>query len=212
MFLRESGNIECLKEGLQYLTTLTEEGMKQLEFQPTYTEDDISMIVDEKIISLWPSLSHNTGAKILDIVAHATAEKRVPIFHDLGFVNFRLCEWAYIVDLDQNTFQVFGGCEYKQQAPTTRFSDVGGERDTVPLLIQSFSLSQLPATKKEFIDAIVKTKAFRQLNEDEEDQNEGENSKEEVDKEEGIGDICLNCIPGVSFDAGDGQKSYQAIP
>jgi hypothetical protein len=22
----------------------------------------------------------------------------------------------------------------------------------------------------------------------------------------------LNCIPGVSFDAGDGQKSYQAIP
>jgi hypothetical protein len=58
----------------------------------------------------------------------------------------------------------------------------------------------------------VKTKAFRQLNEDEEDQNEGENSKEEVDKEEGIGDICLNCIPGVSFDAGDGQKSYQAIP
>jgi len=201
MFLRESGNIERLKEGLQYLITLTEEGMKQLEnaiqhdleSQPTYIEDDICMTVGDKIVSLWPSLSRDTGAKILEIVAHATAEKRVPIFHDLGFANSFTCEWAYIVDLDQNTFQVFAGIENKQEAPTTRFSDVGGEDDTVPILIQSFSLSQLPATEEEFIDAIENSKAFRRLNaeyvEDEEDENEGENNKEEVDKEEGIGDI-----------------------
>ncbi|KAN0070949.1 hypothetical protein V8E54_011114, partial [Elaphomyces granulatus] len=158
MFLLESGNIERLKEGLQYLTTLTQEGMEELEnaiqhdleSQPNYSTG-----VGEKLISLWPSLSRDTGAKILEIVAQATAEKRVPIVRYLGFANDGMsCEWAYIVDLDQNTFQVFGGYEHKQQAPTSRFSDVGGERDTVPALIQTFSLSQLPATEKEFMDAI----------------------------------------------------------
>ncbi|KAN0067163.1 hypothetical protein V8E54_014810 [Elaphomyces granulatus] len=41
--------------------------------------------VGEKIISLWPSLLRDTGAKILEIVAQATAEKRVPIVLDLDF-------------------------------------------------------------------------------------------------------------------------------
>jgi len=61
------------------------------------------------------------------------------------------CRWAYLVDFDQNTFEVFGDCEIKQEASTTRFNDVGGDDDSIPPLLKSFSFAQLPATGKEFM-------------------------------------------------------------
>ena len=65
------------------------------------------------------------------------------------------CKWAYVIDLDQNTFEVFGeSSETKQEASTTRFNDVGGDDDIVPALLKSFSFSQLPATEKEFMHAL----------------------------------------------------------
>jgi hypothetical protein len=213
-FLWESANIELLKEGLQYITTLTKEGVEELEnsvrqelesqprdpaaenrYEPLYS------LVDKKMVSLWPSLSRDTGAKILEIVTQATAEKRVFIVRDLEFANDGLfCEWAYVVDLDQNTFEVFGGCEGKQIAPTTRFNDVGDSRASVPALIKSFSFSQLPTTEDEFLDAVrqgIKERNSRhggedeiEGDEDEEESNEEEESNgEEADKEETTGDM-----------------------
>ena len=58
---------------------------------------------------------------------------------------------TYVVDLDQNTFEVFGGSETKQEASTTRFNDIGGDDDLVPALLKSFLLSQLPAKEFMFI-------------------------------------------------------------
>jgi hypothetical protein len=89
---------------------------------------------------------------ILEVIARATAEKLVPIWLDVETLTW--CERAYVVDLDQNTFEVFNGSETKQEASTTRFSDVGGDHDTVPALLKSFSFSQLPATEKEFMRAL----------------------------------------------------------
>jgi hypothetical protein len=126
-FLREPGNIKRLREGLQHVATLTEEGRWQL----------------------WHYLYPNDTC-ILEVIARATAEKHVPIWLDVA----TWCERAYVVDLDQNTFEVFKGSETKQEAPTTRFNDVGGDHDTVPALLKSFSFSQLPATEKEFMRAL----------------------------------------------------------
>jgi hypothetical protein len=79
---------------------------------------------DEKIIALRPSLSRNTCAKVLEIVAQAMAENNMPIVQSLDFVT-HFCEWLYVVDLEQNTFEVFEGYEQKQQTLTTRFIGVG---------------------------------------------------------------------------------------
>jgi len=198
-FLWKSGNIELLKEGLQYIVTLTQEGVnelhnavrQELESQPRDPEAEnlrygsfhISSRVDQKMFSLWPSLSRDTGAKILEIITQATAEKNVYIVQDLNFANDGLfCEWAYVVDLDQNTFEVFGGYETKQKAPTTRFNDVGDTQDTVPALIKSFSFSQLPTTEDEFIAAL-------RLQKSNEDESEGDKDEEGVDREETTGDM-----------------------
>ena len=61
------------------------------------------------------------------------------------------CRWAYVVDFVQNTFEVFGDCEIKQEASTARFNDVGGDDDSIPPLLKSFSFAPLPATGKEFM-------------------------------------------------------------
>jgi hypothetical protein len=93
-------------------------------------------------------------AYILNMIAHATAENYVPIWLSLDFAISRWCDWTYVVDLDQNTFEVFGGQEHKQKASTPRFNDVSGDDDTVPALLQRFSFSQLPATEEEFMCAL----------------------------------------------------------
>jgi hypothetical protein len=169
-FLWEPGNIERLREGLQYIATPTGEGWEQLlntishdvESGETPRDPEVDSpyyepreYAENKIISLWPSLSRDTGSNILKMIAQATAEIPVPIDLHLGFANdTHFCVWAYVLDLDQNTFEVFGGSEAKQEAATARFNDVGGDDDTVPALIKSFSFSQLPATKKEFMRAL----------------------------------------------------------
>jgi hypothetical protein len=164
-FLLEPGNIELLKEGLRYITTLTDVGIEEIydtvrqevESGP-YAENmsvhHIATVVDQEVASRWPSLSYDAGAKILEIVTQGTAEKRVFIVQKLGITDDY--EWAYVVDLDQNTFEVFGGFESKEKAPTTRFNNVGGSEDPVPALIKTFSFSQLPTTEGEFMDAVRK--------------------------------------------------------
>lgn len=164
-FLLEPGNIELLKEGLRYITTLTDVGIEEIydtvrqevESGP-YAENmsvhHIATVVDQEVASRWPSLSYDAGAKILEIVTQGTAEKRVFIVQKLGITDDY--EWAYVVDLDQNTFEVFGGVESKEKAPTTRFNNVGGSEDPVPALIKTFSFSQLPTTEGEFMDAVRK--------------------------------------------------------
>jgi len=141
-FLREPGNIERLREGLQHVATLTPEGLE--EFRVGYDRYSVD------------SLSDIMGSCILDMIAKATAENPLPIFIDLDFALSDFCDWAYVVDLDQNTFEVFGDREHKKNASTTRFIDVGGDRDAIPALIKSFPFSQLPdITYSGFLSVLV---------------------------------------------------------
>lgn len=93
----------------------------------------------------------------------AKGEKLVPLNLGLEFVNDGLfCEWAYVVDLDSNVFEVFGGSQKKENATSKRFHDVGNEMASVPALVKSFALECLPDENGYF-------EAFRHLQEDEED-------------------------------------------
>jgi hypothetical protein len=144
-FLWEPGNIERLRKGLQHVATLTLQGVEE---QRTYHHSDL-----------------------LETIAQATAEKQVPIFPDVYFATGCWCDWAYLVNLDQNTFEVYvlGGEGYvledsfRTRVPadsSTQLSRFAGVDDHVddrggPSLLKRFSFSQLPATKEEFIGALV---------------------------------------------------------
>ncbi|KAN0071474.1 hypothetical protein V8E54_010070 [Elaphomyces granulatus] len=136
-FLWQPGNIERLREGFQYVVTPTPEGWEQIRETP--------------------GLRKSTDAKRLNNIAQATADNYAIIRLELDSATSGWCDWAYIVDLDRNTFDVFGCEEKKREAPIpTRFSDLGGNGDhvTIPALLQSFPFSQLPATEEEFNRAL----------------------------------------------------------
>lgn len=55
-----------------------------------------------------PSLSRDTSAGILDLIADA--EKPVPVQNNLKFIADGLfCEWAYLIDLDSGVLEAYKG-------------------------------------------------------------------------------------------------------
>ena len=165
-FLLNSANIERLKNGLQHITILSDESFEQLregvQLHIDGRPSNVSLSKGQckcakcEIEEVWPSLSRETGAGIFEIIAQATAEKYVPVLLDLEFANDGLCEWAYVVDLDDCMFEVFAGGELKDKAASKRFASIGGTRDRVPGLLKSFSFTKLPTTEEDFIRILNK--------------------------------------------------------
>jgi hypothetical protein len=143
------------------------------------------------INQLYPSLARETSAGILGIIARASrieeegdaeddaegdpqrAEakeaKKIPVHLQLDFANDSLfCEWAYVVDLDKEVFEVYGGSEKKHDGH--RFRDVGDEQSPVPAFFCSFNFAELFLMKSnsEFLDK-VKEASDERAEKDEED-------------------------------------------
>ncbi|KAI0712450.1 hypothetical protein C8Q76DRAFT_486387 [Earliella scabrosa] len=97
-----------------------------------------------------PSLSRDTGAEILKIVADAT--EPVPIIKALEFITDGIfCEWAYVVDLDEGAMEVYSGSRDKEGK--SRFRKVKALKDAkhFPSLVGRWKFTDLP-TKTEFLD------------------------------------------------------------
>ncbi|KAI8819577.1 uncharacterized protein EV422DRAFT_533542 [Fimicolochytrium jonesii] len=97
-----------------------------------------------------PSLSRDTGAGILKLVADATGP--VPIVTDVDFIADRdYCEWAYVVDLDQGLFEVFSRRPWSD-APTVkndRFKNLEAAEKPgcQPKCVGAWTLDDLPSKK-----------------------------------------------------------------
>jgi len=166
-FLRDPGNIQRLKDGLEHTYTLSEDealmakrridklrGLERVVWAAfvQYPDALLTSMITE---SLYPSLHGETGAGILEVIAQAFPEKKVPIKIELSFANDGLsCEYAYVVNLDTKALEVFSGAEGK--TPGHRFGDVGKADDTVPSFISSFKFSELQGmkSKQEFVDQV----------------------------------------------------------
>jgi hypothetical protein len=137
-FLLFPTNIKRLEDGLSYIYIPSDDELREIWENVTMLENEIranetSSEAHQSLLKgpmdvCWPSLSRNTRAKILKIVAQATDENPIPIQLDLEFANDGLfCEWAYVINLDDCVFEVFCGSEPKAKARSTRFYDIGGE-------------------------------------------------------------------------------------
>lgn len=128
---------------------------------------------------LYPSLHRDTGAKILHLVAAAT--EPVPIVKEVEFIaDTSLCEWAYVVDLDIGTLEVYAGkgmeLRLGQHAPRppTRFGEAQGIREGEgPELVAEWKLERLP-DEDEFLQATDTSEGEEDEGEEEEEEEEGE--------------------------------------
>lgn len=83
----------------------------------------------------YPSLSRDTGADVLKLVADLGPDDRLPVQEMLAFNEQRDCRGIFVLDLDANMFEVFGqaGCN----EPSTRFKNYP--------MAKSYPLSDLPS-------------------------------------------------------------------
>jgi hypothetical protein len=117
--------------------------------------------VHQKFHKRWPYFTRDHGAKILELVSVADSE--VLTTNQIDFCGESLmCEWAYVIDLDKGTFEVFEGLntaplaegERFATAPTSdhKFKDKNGQEYTYKgvKLAATYRLDDLP-TEEDFI-------------------------------------------------------------
>jgi len=113
----------------------------------------------ERFKRLFPHLNRNMAGEILDYIE---SNKNLKLNNSVDFAYDGLfCEWAYVIDLDKNTFEVYEGGITKPISKDERFFTEnlidyqGITTQYYPVsLIKSFSLDDLPS--KEIF--LIKTK------------------------------------------------------
>ncbi len=124
----------------------------------------------------YPNFSRDNAAKILNIVLNSEDEE-ILLQDYFEFASSSLfCEWAYVIDLDKNTFEVYKGfndknplrciehddcinnkemakeCFVKAGGKLERFADLDWEKEYYPVkLAAEFSLLNIP-TEEEFLE------------------------------------------------------------
>lgn len=118
--------------------------------------DGIKARISSGVIAEWqdvyPELSRGTAAKILQMV-YDHPEGMV-LKNDISFAADSLfCEWAYVIDLDQNRFEVYKGSNNTPTDETDRFHQFeaigeanafGEERYYCVTMLAAYPLDELP--------------------------------------------------------------------
>lgn len=59
-----------------------------------------------------------------------------------------------MVDLDEEVFEIYGGCYKKDKALNKRWQDVGNDSDTIPAFVKSLTFEEVSKlTEKGFVDS-----------------------------------------------------------
>jgi hypothetical protein len=152
-FLRSPSNREKLKKGLKHCVFVTPEEieakLKEMGLSNWMTTEEANRFNAE-----FPYMTRDHGAEILRLVATAPKEARpIKITNSLEFAADSLfCEWAYVVDFDTNTFEVYRGFNKEPLPEGERFaglpkSDVAKGKYYPVKFVKSYKLGRLPAVE-----------------------------------------------------------------
>jgi hypothetical protein len=170
-FLLNEMNREVFESKLSELSFITDEEYKQRWLDFGIDIDKCSGWVSydkrKEFDNLYPENSRDTGAKILNLIQNS--DKPLKIVDSVDFAaNSLSCEWAYVIDLDKNTFEVYEGFNKSPLNQDERFANLKyvpehRQEEYYPVKhVITFDLNNLP-TEKEFLDN------FKNKNEDEEE-------------------------------------------
>ena len=154
-FLRDEFNREKFIKGLQQLKPVTDAEYKALwnACGADPNSDMVTMDVSAKFQKAHPELSRDpSGGEVLRIIQAGKAKYSNP---NISFAADSLfCEWAYVVDLDKNTFEIYEGFNETPLDPSERFAGVplekesGRKREYYQVrLLKSYSLRRLPTVE-----------------------------------------------------------------
>lgn len=147
-FLR-SKSLKKFKKKLELVRFANEEDEKVIEaWMKSIGVTDGWMDMDQsgKYHEKYPFLTRDHGAQILQLIQ----DNKEPVFltDSSSFAKDSLfCEWAYVIDFDKNTFEVYEGFN---QAPLEEgerfFGDKEKDSEYFPIrALKTYSLSELPS-------------------------------------------------------------------
>lgn len=141
-----------VKEFLKLKNLSIETFKESLESLSFFSEEEIDLINEdyEKTLKQRPYLSRDVAGDILWQIAEGKVDKLISQEAFAGDSLF--CEWAYVVDLDKNTFEVYKGYNEKEIDETERFFYLQEEAEEYKpvTLLESYDLNNLP-TLDEFL-------------------------------------------------------------
>lgn len=146
-FLR-SKSLDKFKKKLELIRFATDEDVAEVEsFMKSIGVNDGWMDMDQagKYHQAYPFLTRDNGAQILQMIQ----DNKDPIFltDSSDFAKDSLfCEWAYVIDLDKNTFEVYEGFNESPLEDGERFhGDKKEDSEYFPVrAIKTYSLDELP--------------------------------------------------------------------
>lgn len=155
-FLKEDGNLDKLKANLSKCRFLDEKGIDKDFIEsyekntPNWSNEPDNRTPEQK--EWWSTyMTRDLADEILTNVANSNLDEIILGNRYEFAVNSLSCEWAYVIDLDKNTFEVYEGYNQSPLSETERFFPLGQYDEYYPVkLAKSFDISSLPE-RDEFI-------------------------------------------------------------
>lgn len=112
----------------------------------------LTMEQSKKYHKKYPFLTRDNGATILELIYESDDELKW-LYNSTDFAADSLfCEWAYVIDFDKNTFEVYEGFNSTPLTENDRFHHLTGENDYQPIkMVKMYDLYNLPSVP-EFIN------------------------------------------------------------
>ncbi|KAJ2967485.1 hypothetical protein NQ176_g9639 [Zarea fungicola] len=170
-YLDSPNFVKNLKSGLSHTYEVDKEAadtMREKSKQPygmssrhyRFLENPLNQYKPDLLVT-HQSLYRRTGVAVLVLIARATMKSPIPLQFEPEFANDGLyCEWAYVIDLDTQVLEVYGGSERKNE--NHRFHDIGAPGETVPKFLLKVHFSAISNyTHKEDFGVAFQAMAIR---------------------------------------------------
>jgi hypothetical protein len=121
-FLTNEMDRECFEYKLNKLSWATKKEIKDMwiECGADPESEWVNLEVSDEFKKKYPENDRDTGSRILSIIQKS--DKELKLDNNIDFAgNSLYCEWAYVIDLDKNTFEVYKGFNEKSLNEDERF-------------------------------------------------------------------------------------------
>ncbi len=119
-------------------------------------KDWVNMEESIRFDKKYPYFSRDIGAKILSYIWNADDEVLTSDSYDFA-ADSLFCEWAYVIDLDKKTFEVYKGFNKAPLQSEERFASLERDGEYFPVRhLKTYSLDSLPTEDKFLADPCPK--------------------------------------------------------
>lgn len=148
-FLRDKMDIDLFKEKLRQCSWITDEEYSDawVDCGAEPNSDFVNVEVSQRFYEKYPWLHRSSSAEVLSLIQDS--ENGLKLANSINFAGGSLfCEWAYVIDFDKNTFEIYKGFNKNPLSESDRFYFLKVDDDALDYnqvkLVREYSFDELP--------------------------------------------------------------------